>query len=78
MCTKFVPMAENEYIHFRIPKVMSEMLNKMSFDTGMSKQEIIRQMIYKAIEQKYQKNPITQIEEIQKQIINETTGNFPR
>ena len=71
-------MAENEYIHFRIPKVMSEMLNKMSFDTGMSKQEIIRQMIYKAIEEKYKKNPILQIDEIQKQIINETTGNFPR
>lgn len=71
-------MAENEYIHFRIPRVMSEMLNKLSFDTGMSKQEIIRQMIYKAIEEKYNKNPITQIQEIQKQIIDETTSNSYR
>jgi len=68
----------SEIIHFRIPKFLSEIINKISFDTGMSKQEIIRQMIYKAVEQKYQKNPITQIEEIQKQIINETTSNFPR
>ena len=70
MYTKFVPMSgENEYIHFRITKVLSEILNKISFDTGMSKQDIIRHMIIDRISQKYDIDLLMDMNEIKNKIL---------
>ena len=62
--------AENEYIHFRITKVLSTILNKISFDTGMSKQDIIRQMIIDRISEKYNIDLLMSPNEIQNKILN--------
>jgi predicted DNA-binding protein len=67
---------ENEYIHFRITKILSEILNKISFDTGMSKQDIIRQMIIDRISQKYDIDLLMDINEIRQKIINNEKTNF--
>ena len=60
----------NELIHFRITKVLSEILNKISFDTGMSKQDVIRQMIMEKISQKYNVDLLMDINEIKNKILN--------
>jgi predicted DNA-binding protein len=60
---------ENEYIHFRITKILSEILNKISFDTGMSKQDIIRQMIIDRISEKYDIDLLMDINEIKNKIL---------
>lgn len=71
LCTIFVPMsAENEYIHFRITKVLSTILNKISFDTGMSKQDIIRHMIIDRISEKYNIDLLMSPNEIKNKILN--------
>jgi len=71
LCTIFVPMSgENEYIHFRITKILSEILNKISFDTGMSKQDIIRQMIIDRISEKYNVDLLMDVNEIKNKILN--------
>ena len=62
--------AENEYIHFRITKVLSTILNKISFDTGMSKQDIIRQMIIDRISEKYNIDLLMSPNEIKNKILN--------
>lgn len=59
----------NELIHFRITKVLSEILNKISFDTGMSKQDVIRQMIMEKISQKYNVDLLMDINEIKNKIL---------
>ena len=65
---------ENEYIHFRITKVLSEILNKISFDTGMCKQDIIRHMIIDRISEKYDIDLLMDINEIKNKILqNEKT-----
>jgi predicted DNA-binding protein len=61
---------ENEYIHFRITKILSEILNKISFDTGMSKQDIIRKMIIDRISQKYDVDLLMDVNEIKNKILN--------
>lgn len=74
---KFVSMrsSDNELIHFRITKVLSDILNKISFDTGMSKQDVIRQMIIDRIEQKYNIDLLMDINEIKNKILqNEKTN----
>ena len=64
----------NELIHFRITKVLSEILNKISFDTGMSKQDIIRHMIIDRISEKYDIDLLMDINEIKNKILqNEKT-----
>jgi len=62
--------AENEYIHFRITKVLSTILNKISFDTGMSKQDIIRHMIIDRISEKYNIDLLMSPNEIKNKILN--------
>jgi hypothetical protein len=59
----------NELIHFRITKVLSEILNKISFDTGMSKQDVIRQMIIDKISAKYDVDMLMDINEIKNKIL---------
>lgn len=67
--------SDNELIHFRITKVLSDILNKISFDTGMSKQDVIRQMIIDRIEQKYNIDLLMDINEIKNKILqNEKTN----
>lgn len=75
---KFVSMksGDNELIHFRITKVISEILNKISFDTGMSKQDVIRQMILDRIQEKYDIDLLMDINEIRQKIINNEKTNF--
>ena len=66
----------NELIHFRITKVLSEILNKISFDTGMSKQDVIRQMIIDKISAKYDVDLLMDVNEIKNKILNhEKTNN---
>jgi len=60
---------ENEYIHFRITKILSEILNKISFDTGMSKQDIIRQMIIDRISEKYDIDLLMDMNQIKNKIL---------
>jgi hypothetical protein len=60
----------NELIHFRITKVLSEILNKISFDTGMSKQDVIRQMIIDKISAKYDIDLLMDMNEIKNKILN--------
>ena len=36
-----------EVIHLRIPTVLAQFINRASFQTGISKQEIIRQIVRK-------------------------------
>jgi predicted DNA-binding protein len=60
----------NELIHFRITKVLSEILNKISFDTGMSKQDVIRQMIIDRISEKYDVDLLMDVNEIKNKILN--------
>lgn len=62
--------SENEYIHFRITKVLSTILNKISFDTGMSKQDIIRHMIIDRISEKYNIDLLMSPNEIKNKILN--------
>ena len=59
----------NELIHFRVTKVLSEILNKISFDTGMSKQDVIRQMIIDKISAKYDIDLLMDINEIKQKIL---------
>ena len=68
----FVSMdiGNNELIHFRITKVLSTILNKISFDTGMSKQDIIRQMIIDRISEKYNIDLLMSPNEIKNKILN--------
>ena len=60
----------NELIHFRITKVLSTILNKISFDTGMSKQDIIRQMIIDRISEKYDIDLLMNPNEIKNKILD--------
>ena len=67
----FVSMSgNNELIHFRITKVLSTILNKISFDTGMSKQDIIRQMIIDRISEKYDIDLLMSPNEIKNKILD--------
>ena len=63
-------IGNNELIHFRITKVLSTILNKISFDTGMSKQDIIRQMIIDRISEKYNIDLLMSPNEIKNKILN--------
>jgi hypothetical protein len=65
----------NELIHFRITKVLSEILNKISFDTGMSKQDVIRQMIIDKISAKYDVDLLMDVNEIKNKILNHEKNN---
>jgi hypothetical protein len=65
----------NELIHFRITKVLSEILNKISFDTGMSKQDVIRQMIIDKISAKYDVDLLMDVNEIKNKILNHEKTN---
>lgn len=68
----FVSMdiGNNELIHFRITKILSTILNKISFDTGMSKQDIIRHMIIDRISEKYDIDLLMNPNEIKNKILN--------
>jgi len=66
----------NELIHFRITKVLSEILNKISFDTGMSKQDVIRQMIIDKISAKYDIDLLMDMNEIKNKILNNEKTNY--
>jgi len=65
----------NELIHFRITKVLSEILNKISFDTGMSKQDVIRQMIIDKISAKYDVDLLMDVNEIKNKILQNDKKN---
>jgi predicted DNA-binding protein len=65
----------NELIHFRITKVLSTILNKISFDTGMSKQDIIRQMIIDRISEKYDIDLLMNPNEIKNKILDHDKKN---
>ena len=73
----FVSMSgNNELIHFRITKVLSTILNKISFDTGMSKQDIIRQMIIDRISEKYDIDLLMNPNEIKNKILDHDKKTF--
>jgi len=61
--------AESEIIHLRIPRNLSDILNKLAFDSGMSKQDILRYMVFKQLEVKFEvSNLILDIEKIKNQL----------
>lgn len=63
-----------DYIHFRISPVIHDIIAKISFDTGLSKQDVIRQMIINQITEKYNINLLMDMQQIKEKIQNEKTN----
>lgn len=61
----------NEIIHLRIARSLYDIINKLSHETGLSKQDIIRQMIISQLETKYGDNLMINIKSVKNQIRNE-------
>jgi hypothetical protein len=61
----------NEIIHLRIARSLYDIINKLSHETGLSKQDVIRQMIISQLETKYGDNLMINIKSVKNQIRNE-------
>ena len=68
----------NDVIHLRIPQGLNDILLKISHESGMSKQAVIRQMIISQLELKYGDNIVMNIQDVKKQIKQqyENTNNY--
>jgi hypothetical protein len=68
----------NDVIHLRIPQGLNDILLKISHESGMSKQSVIRQMIISQLEMKYGDNIVMNIQDVKKQIKQqyENTSNY--
>lgn len=75
MCPKWYQKGHNtnmnDVIHLRIPQAINDILLKISHESGMSKQQVIRQMIISQLEQKYGNNIVMRIQEVKTQIRQE-------
>lgn len=60
-----------DFIHLRISPVVHDHINKISFESGISKQAIIRQMINKCLTDIYGADVVLESNKINKQIHNE-------
>ena len=61
----------NEIIHLRIARSLYDIINKLSHESGLSKQDVIRQMIISQLETKYGDNIMMNISQVKQQIKNE-------
>lgn len=61
----------NEIIHLRIARSLYDIINKLSHESGLSKQDVIRQMIISQLETKYGDNIMMNITQVKQQIKNE-------
>ena len=68
----------NDVIHLRIPQGLNDILLKISHESGMRKQAVIRQMIISQLELKYGDNIVMNIQDVKKQIKQqyENTNNY--
>ena len=61
----------NEIIHLRIARSLYDIINKLSHESGLSKQDVIRQMIISQLETKYGDNIMMNITKVKQQIKQE-------
>ena len=57
-----------EFIHFRCPRILADLLNKESFSTGLSKQDVLRQIIKKHYSEQYGLDVMLEQDRLRKQI----------
>lgn len=65
----------NEIIHLRIASSLYDIINKISHESGLSKQDVIRQMIISQLETKYGQNLMMNITDVKQQIKKEYEPN---
>lgn len=65
----------NEIIHLRIANSLYDIINKISHESGLSKQDVVRQMIISQLETKYGDNLMMNINHVKNQIKNEYETN---
>jgi hypothetical protein len=74
MCIKIVlklyqMRIENpELIHFRCPRILADLLNKESFTTGLSKQDVLRSIIKKHYSDQFGMDVMLEQERLRKTI----------
>jgi hypothetical protein len=61
----------NDIIHLRIARSLYDIINKLSHETGLSKQDVIRQMIISQLETKYGDNIMMNMKYVKTQIKQE-------
>jgi len=61
----------NDIIHLRIARSLYDIINKLSHETGLSKQDVIRQMIISQLETKYGDNIMINMKDVKTQIKKE-------
>jgi hypothetical protein len=61
----------NDIIHLRIARSLYDIINKLSHETGLSKQDVIRQMIISQLETKYGDNIMMNMKDVKIQIKQE-------
>jgi hypothetical protein len=61
----------NDIIHLRIARSLYDIINKLSHETGLSKQDVIRQMIISQLETKYGDNIMMNMKDVKTQIKKE-------
>jgi hypothetical protein len=61
----------NDIIHLRIARSLYDIINKLSHETGLSKQDVIRQMIISQLETKYGDNIMMNMKDVKTQIKQE-------
>jgi len=60
-----------DVIHLRLNSEIHDLIIKISHESGMSKQDVIRQMIISQLEKKYGENLMLNIREVKNQIKRE-------
>lgn len=64
-------MRTMDVIHLRLNSELHDLIIKISHESGMSKQDVIRQMIISQLEKKYGENLMLNIREVKNQIKRE-------
>lgn len=64
-------MRTMDVIHLRLNSELHDLIIKISHESGMSKQDVIRQMIISQLEKKYGENLMLNIREVKNQIRQE-------
>jgi len=64
-------MRTMDVIHLRLNSEIHDLIIKINHESGMSKQDVIRQMIISQLEKKYGENLMLNIREVKNQIKRE-------
>lgn len=64
-------MRTMDVIHLRVNSEIHDLIIKISHESGMSKQDVIRQMIISQLEKKYGENLMLNIRDVKNQIKRE-------